>query len=94
MIKVKQKNIYIAIGLGLLLQIAGVFVQSPIGMDAALSAILIISGLSLFVWGCWSYAQKKGYSGAWGLLGFLNLLGLLVLFLFKDKSKQKLVNKQ
>ena len=87
MLSIKKKNTYIGIGLGLLLQIIGFFVKSPIGMDDAMSAILIISGLSLFIWGCWSYSREKGYHGAWGLVGLLSLPGLIFLFFLKNKSK-------
>ena len=83
----KQRNI--GIGCGLILQIAGLWVKSPTGMDEALSAIFIISGYSLFAWGCWLYAKSKGYNGAWGLLGLFNIVGLIGLYFLKDKSNMK-----
>jgi hypothetical protein len=86
MIIIKQKYKY-SIILGLLLQIIGIFINSPMGMDEALSAILIISGLALFVSGCWSYAQEKGLSRAWGLLGLLSFFGLLILLLLPNHKK-------
>jgi hypothetical protein len=56
-------------------------------MNDALSAILFISGYFLLIWSCWLYAREKGYSGAWRLLGLFSLLGFVILFFLKDKSK-------
>ena len=88
MLTTKKKNAYIGMGFGLILQIAGVFVKSSVGMDDALSAILFISGYSLLIWGCWLYAGEKGYSGVWKILGIFSLIGFIILFFLKDKSTQ------
>jgi hypothetical protein len=52
-----------------------------------LIALMVISGYAAFIWGCCNYAMKKGHHWAWGLLGFLSLLGLLVLFFMRDRTK-------
>ena len=90
MLTTNKKSVYIGIGSGFILQIVGIFVESPIGMDDALSAILFISGYFLLIWSCWLYARGKGYSGAWRLLGLFSLLGFVILFFLKDKSKKDL----
>ena len=90
MLTTNKKSVYIGISSGFILQIVGIFVESPIGMDDALSAILFISGYFLLIWSCWLYAREKGYSGAWRLLGLFGLLGFVILFFLKDKSKQNL----
>ena len=90
MLTTNKKNAYIGLSSGFILQIVGIFVKSPIGMDDALSAILFISGYSLLILSCWLYAREKGYSGAWRLLGLFGLLGFVILFFLKDKSKQNL----
>ena len=90
MLTTNKKSVYIGISSGFILQIVGIFVESPIGMDDALSAILFISGYFLLIWSCWLYAREKGYSGAWRLLGLFGLLGFVILFFLKDKSKQDL----
>lgn len=59
MMKQFKKEVLIGIGSGLLMIILGIFVKSPVGMDETLSAILIICGLSLVVWGCWAYIKGK-----------------------------------
>ncbi len=90
MLTTNKKSVYIGISSGFILQIVGIFVESPIGMNDALSAILFISGYFLLIWSCWLYAREKGYSGAWRLLGLFSLLGFVILFFLKDKSKQDL----
>jgi len=46
---------------------------------------LLCGGIFLFIWGCTCYAKGKGYGRAIGLLGFLNLIGLLILLGLPDK---------
>jgi len=87
MLTTNKKSVYIGISSGFILQIVGIFVKSPIGMNDALSAILFISGYFLLIWSCWLYAREKGYSGAWRLLGLFSFLGFVILFFLKDKSK-------
>lgn len=51
--------------------------------------IVFLAGLSLFVYGCTIYSKAKGHHPALGLLGILNLIGLIVLALLPDKHKSK-----
>ena len=44
-------------------------------------------GVIPFVYGCCCYAKGKGHHGAWGLLGLLSILGLIILICFKDMRK-------
>ncbi len=44
-----------------------------------------LGGIFLFIWGCTCYAKGKGYGRGVGLLGFLNLIGLLILLGLPDK---------
>ena len=39
----------------------------------------------LFIWGCCRYARSKGYSGWWGLTGFLFYVGALIIFFLPRK---------
>lgn len=84
-----SRNTNIGVGLGVLTQLIGFIVSQYIDIGTILwvAAILIYGGIILFIWGLWSYAIGKGYRGAWGLLGFLSLIGLVILFLFPDKNK-------
>ncbi len=72
------------IGIGLVLQIVAKYV---IGGDIGSLGALI--GGILVVIGCCYYAKAKGHNGAWGLLGLLSLIGLLILVAFKDKCKEQ-----
>ncbi|MGL6344502.1 MAG: hypothetical protein ACRC80_35805, partial [Waterburya sp.] len=61
----------------------------PSAVKGSLSLFILIS----FVWGyfiCWNlaekYAQYKGYSKNFGLLGILNIFGLAILFILKNKN--------
>lgn len=53
------KRSKIGFGSGVLLLVIGYLVKSPIGMDEALSAILIICGLSLILWGLLNLRNNK-----------------------------------
>lgn len=61
----------------------------------ASSGTLIMAGAYLlFVSGCFMYAKGKGQPLGLGFFGILGPLGLLLLYLFKDKSKMFLKKKQ
>lgn len=83
------------IGLGLLLIVIaiviGVSAIHRTGEVAGGSLLLVliarIAGAVLFIWGCCMYAKAKGYSAALGLLSLLFLIGLIVLAVLPDKTK-------
>jgi len=79
MIASHQKNTNIGVGLGLVLNFGGVVVGGGIG------PLMQLAGTCLFIWGCYSYAKAKGRHGAWALLGFLSIFGLIGLALMKDR---------
>ena len=83
-----KKKTNIGIGLGILLQISGK--ASSNGGDSSLiiGELLILVGAGLFIWGCVSYVKGKGHHGAWGILGLLSIIGLIILALFPDKHKE------
>lgn len=84
----KQIATNIGVGLGIVLQVGGRLISSQEDPSTmTLGAAAFFAGMAFFVWGCVSYAQGKGYSGAWGLLGLLSCLGLLVLVLMPDQYK-------
>jgi hypothetical protein len=57
------------------------------GMHAALllRAALLVSYVTAFVW-YFNFAKAKGYSGWWALLGFLHLLGFIIILCMPDKA--------
>jgi len=50
---------------------------------------LFLVGMGMFIYGCMNYVKAKGYNQYWGLLGLLNLIGLIVLAILPDKNKIK-----
>ena len=67
---------------GLIIQFAGALIENP--LIQLVGAAFVIVGLSY-------YAKAKGRTPAWGLMGILSIVGLIVLACLKDldKSEQK-----
>jgi riboflavin transporter FmnP len=74
-----KTNIFIL--LGILTLLVSNMMSEKIGPLVALVAV------ELFIVGCCYYAKSKGYHGAWGLLGLLSVIGLIVLVCMRDKHK-------
>ena len=81
MLPEQKRNTNIGVGMGILLQFASA------GLEAPLAFLVAFVGLVFFIWGCTSYMKGKGYSPAWGLLGLLSIMGLIILALFPDRHK-------
>ncbi len=62
----------------------GAFVGKEIKEEVGIA--IFILGCLMFILGCFWYAKEKGYSRLWGILGFLWVTGLLVLWLFPDRT--------
>jgi hypothetical protein len=66
---------------GLLLMMASGALAAPgSGKDLATLASLRLLGAILFIVGMFFYARMRGRGWAWGLLGILSCLGLLILY--------------
>lgn len=70
---------------GLILQVIGHSIR--VGGNEGLGLTIALIGGVLLIVGLSFYARAKGYHGAWGLLGLLSCLGLLILALMPDKLK-------
>lgn len=82
----RYNNISLALGVpGLVLQVAGSMMRANPANEAAGSAILV-GGTALLISGLAMYAKAKDRSPAWGLMGFLSLIGLIVLALLEDRA--------
>lgn len=83
-----KSNANLSIGFGILLMFLGSgIVQSGEGWH--LAGLLMSSvGLALEIWGCVNYMRWKGYSGWFGLFGYLLLPGLLILVCFPNRRKR------
>lgn len=55
---------------------------------------LFLLGYSLFIFGCINYSKAKGYHWVVGLLGMLNIIGLVILAVLPDKHKVGKVREQ
>lgn len=94
MVVAYKKKINIFIGLYILLNIllGGYMLFNP-GQDEGLNILdLLLLPLALISFGClfyglYNYAKAKGYSGWLALLGFLQILGLIILVVLPDKHK-------
>lgn len=79
-----KSNIFITVWL--ILQLAGLLARSYLG-DVGVF-ISLVGGVCLII-GCCYYSKAKGHHTAWGLLGLLSLIGLIILVCFTDKNKQQ-----
>jgi hypothetical protein len=70
-----KTNVFV--GLGLLIEIIGAVMGSQ---------LVRYGGAAVLIVGCVYYARAKGRHAAWGLLGMFNLVGLIILACFSDKS--------
>ncbi len=61
---------------------------AKIGLVAA--GLLAYAGAVLWVRGCGTLALVRGYSRWWGLLGFLGIIGSLIIALFPAKPSPHL----
>jgi hypothetical protein len=86
-----EKRESLALGVsGLVLQIAGNFLPmfiTPTPGVMQLRRVLLIGGTTLLIVGLLYYARAKGRHPAWGLMGFLSLIGLIVLACLKDHAR-------
>jgi hypothetical protein len=91
MLKEFKPKTYIGIGCGIFLTYFLYAVEPKIGSCFLISLVglgLSILSMVLFIWGCCCYAKGKGHHGAWGLLGFLFIPGLIILTFFRDMHKK------
>lgn len=80
----QKKKANIGVGVGILLVIVGLFLMVP---SPPLGLLTRLAGGCFYVWGCWNYAEGKGYSGWSGLWG-LTCIGLVVLIFITDHNKE------
>ena len=74
----------IGVGLGIVCQLIG---RSLSDTSPGLGSIVMLAGTALFIYGCFSYATAKGHPSWYGLLGFLSIIGLIVLVILPDNHK-------
>ena len=65
----------------------------PVMIGISLIATMLVA-VALFLWGCRSYAMAKGLNPIWGYVGLLHIVGLLILFLLRDRHPERLEDLQ
>ena len=76
-----RTNANLGVGIGFILQLAGVFVHEATRLPSSAGLALILVSLPAMIWGTMHYAEGKGLSRWFGLLGATGILGLIVLVL-------------
>ena len=86
MLPEKRTNTNVGVGMGFLLQLAGLFLAQTGDMAAILALVLILISIPVFIWGCMNYAEGKGHSKWVGLVGLAGIIGLIVLIVLPDQD--------
>jgi hypothetical protein len=89
----EKKKLKIGVGVGIPLMVAGrllTLTSTPEDLrDNPLFLMIGLVGCSFYLWGCWNFAKGKGWHGWFGLfLGLIFIIGLVVLFVLPDKTKE------
>ena len=82
-----RKRVNLGVGLGIILQLAGISFTFEAGYSDFINligAFVFLVGMALFIWGLCMYAKGKGRHWLWGFLGLFNVVGLIVLFFLKS----------
>ena len=72
--------------LSLFYGIPGFLLQGLVFLPALTFKILGLLGLVLFIIGLGCYVKSIGHHPAWGLLGLLSWIGIIVILCFKDTT--------
>jgi len=84
----ERRNANIGVGIGFVIQLAGLFLFRA-GPDGALIGWpLILGSVPVFIWGCLNYAQGKGHSKWIGLVGVAGIIGMIVLMILPNQHEE------
>lgn len=87
MLPEKKTKTNIGVGMGIILQLAGLILTRMGNTAAVLGLLLTLVGVVPFIWGCMNYAEGKGHSKWVGLVGVAGIIGLVVLIVLPDQHK-------
>ena len=82
----------ISVGFGFIAQLIG---QQIPASDLFLTVLrwgLMIIGTAVAIWGCSSFARKKGLNRAWGIVGLISIIGLIILAVMPNKKQPSAVS--
>jgi hypothetical protein len=89
---IRRASFCVIVGVVMMFTGGGLARQSP-GL-LLLGGAACLGGWALVVWGCVDYMRWKGYSGWFGLFGYLLLPGLIILVCFPNLRKRMLQGQQ
>ena len=84
----KRTNTNIGVGVGFVLQLAGLFLLTGEQGRGLIGLLLILTSLPAFIWGCLNYAEGKGHSKWVGVVGMAGLIGLIILIGLSDQNEE------
>lgn len=88
MLQEKKTKTNLGIGIGLLLSLLQVYFVRQHYLSTALGgAVLAWIAMGFLCWGCMNYAEGKGHSKWFGLLGLLSVIGYVILMFMPDRNK-------
>jgi len=84
----RYNNLSLALGVpGLIAQGYGGYLQSKPDAVGLVPPLVLVAGTVLLMFGLAYYAKAKGRAATWWLMGFLGLIGLIVLAVLPDLAK-------
>jgi len=83
----KKRKTNIGVGIGLVFHLLELILVRQGIIAPETGMFLWAFAVVTFVWGCMNYAEGKGSSKWFGLLGLLSIIGLLGLFFLPDRHK-------
>ena len=78
----------LGVGLGLVLQLAGLFLRFSLQIPRLVGPVLVVASLLQFFWGAMSFAEGKGYPIQFGLAGILGFVDLVCLMLLPNQNEE------
>jgi len=78
----------LGVGCGILLMLLGSALAQGGEGRLLVGSFILLGGWAWEIWGCVNYMRWKGYSGWFGLFGYLLLPGLVILFCFPNRRKR------
>lgn len=87
MLQEKKLNTNSGVFVGLVLLSSTQFLLSSHYISPTVSLIFGWIAIMALCWGCMNYAEGKGYSKWYGLLGILSCVGFVILAVMPDRNK-------
>ncbi len=78
----------IGVGVGFILQLAGLYLSVAVDSRAMVGLLLMLAGVPMMIWGCSNYAVGKRYSKSLGWVGMAGILGLIILMLLPNRHEE------